>query len=277
MTVEKILVLTKAYPTPSKKYIETVCTAGINIDTFELRRLYPINYRSLPSEKRYKKWQVIEVKTAPADRDKRKESRKVVNPDSIKILDEFSKKYDVDRYGKSAWVARLSIVKRVLYKSLEELNEHKKKDNISLGFIKPRRIIDFTINNIDDGEEWERKLARHTYTQQTTLMEHIYGIEKKPLEPIKYIFRYKFYCNDPRCSGHEIMVEDWELLESYRKWKDEYGDKEVIKKLKKKYFEWMTKERDLYFFMGTDYKYGKFLIIGLFYFPKKLAGQTTLS
>ena len=60
---EEILVLAKAYPTPSTKYGETVCTAGVT-RSGEWIRLYPITFRDLPFNKRYEKFQWIKAKIA---------------------------------------------------------------------------------------------------------------------------------------------------------------------------------------------------------------------
>src|SRR5579883_405541 len=49
---EEILVTVKAYPNPSKKYIETVCVAGVTKDR-KWVRLYPIPYRYLEYEQQF--------------------------------------------------------------------------------------------------------------------------------------------------------------------------------------------------------------------------------
>jgi hypothetical protein len=40
----RILVTVKAYPNPSSKYDETVCVAGIDVNSKEWIRLYPVPY-----------------------------------------------------------------------------------------------------------------------------------------------------------------------------------------------------------------------------------------
>jgi hypothetical protein len=61
-TTKKVLVTVKAYPNPSKKYGETVCVAGIDLGTGKWIRLYPIQYRDLEDEKKFKKYSIIEIK-----------------------------------------------------------------------------------------------------------------------------------------------------------------------------------------------------------------------
>lgn len=56
---KKILIAVKTYPVPSKKYIETVCTAGFD-ETGEWIRIYPIPFRLLYKGQQYKKYNWIE-------------------------------------------------------------------------------------------------------------------------------------------------------------------------------------------------------------------------
>ena len=53
---KKILIAVKTYPNPSKKYNETVCTAGLDEDKNWIR-IYPITFRARPLEEQYKKYQ----------------------------------------------------------------------------------------------------------------------------------------------------------------------------------------------------------------------------
>ena len=56
---EKILILVKTYPTPSTKYVETVCTAGIRADGSWVR-IFPVPFRSYKEYQRYMKYQWVE-------------------------------------------------------------------------------------------------------------------------------------------------------------------------------------------------------------------------
>ena len=51
------------------------------------------------------------------------------------------------------------------------------------------------------------------------------------------------------------------------------SNRDLCQKVKEKYFDWMAKKRDLYFFLGTtqrhhNYAKNPFIIIGAFYPPK---------
>ena len=83
---EQLLILTKTYPSPSAKYRETTCVAALT-RTGELRRLFPVPYRFLVDETKFKKWEWIEASVATTSSDRRPESRRI-DVDSIELLGE---------------------------------------------------------------------------------------------------------------------------------------------------------------------------------------------
>ncbi len=60
MEKQKILILVKTYPQPSKGYEELVCTAGLR-ENGTWVRLYPIPFRKLHERQQYKKYQWVEL------------------------------------------------------------------------------------------------------------------------------------------------------------------------------------------------------------------------
>ena len=62
LETKTILITVKAYPSPSRKYGETVCCAGIDIDTARWIRLYPIPFRDLDTSQKFKKYTIIRVR-----------------------------------------------------------------------------------------------------------------------------------------------------------------------------------------------------------------------
>jgi hypothetical protein len=89
--------------------------------------------------------------------------------------------------------------------------------------------------------------------------------------------RYKFKCdNEPDCKGHNIILIDWELNELARNvLKTEADAEKARRKITEKFYDFML-ERDLYFILGTHFKYGTWMIIGLFYPPKGLLSQKSI-
>jgi hypothetical protein len=87
-----VLVLVKAYPQPSTKYTESVCVAGLRVDTPmpEWVRLYPVQFRLLKRERQFSKYDLIRVLVRP------REEEVILNASSAP-----SKEYDI-RTGPAA-------------------------------------------------------------------------------------------------------------------------------------------------------------------------------
>lgn len=81
-----MLITVKTYPTPAQKGIEVSCTAAIT-ESGEWMRLFPIPFRFLEEDKRFRKYQWIEANVRRAVGDRRPESHNI-DIDSIKILTE---------------------------------------------------------------------------------------------------------------------------------------------------------------------------------------------
>ncbi|MCF8054554.1 MAG: hypothetical protein K9K75_04975 [Deltaproteobacteria bacterium] len=58
--MRSVFITVKTYPTLSSKYDELVCTAGI-LDDGSWVRIYPLPFRKLDYEKKYKKYQWIKL------------------------------------------------------------------------------------------------------------------------------------------------------------------------------------------------------------------------
>src|SRR5205814_570290 len=82
-TSVQVLVTARTYPTPAKQGIEVSCTGGITHDGKWIR-LFPVPYRFLDDDKRFQKYQWIDVRVIKAS-DYRPESYRL-DQDSIRIL-----------------------------------------------------------------------------------------------------------------------------------------------------------------------------------------------
>src|SRR5712664_1921031 len=74
MPKERVLITVKTYPTLSRKYGETVCTAGIRADGSWVR-IYPVPFRRLDEEEQYSKFDWIEADLIKSKSDIRPETR----------------------------------------------------------------------------------------------------------------------------------------------------------------------------------------------------------
>src|SRR5207249_9484623 len=57
-------------------------------------------------------------------------------------------------------------------------------------------------------------------------------------------------CNHTECPGHTAICTDWEMNESYRRWRNEYGDN-WESKFRQRYESEMIDKYDTHFYVGT--------------------------
>lgn len=246
-TREKILVLVRATPEESAKYGHKVCVAGIN-ESNEWRRLYPFKFEYGKKPIDFGKRDLIEVELTPPDNDKRKESRKVANHKNL-----------------HAPLDTPEILRSILplVSSIERLSDEK----ASLGVIKPS--LNDIVVKVNDVKIYDEQ----TYFSMT---ENFLETREKVKMPIEV--RYGFKClGEQRCRGHKMILIDWELNELARNILRKDKDPKVVEqKIKQKLYNFMLK-RDLYFIVGTHFKYGTWMIIGLFYPEKGLLEQKSVA
>ena len=249
-----VLVVVKAYPNPSKRYVETVCTAGIDINNKKWIRLYPVPFRDLEKSRKFKKYDIIRVDVEKSSSDPRPESYKI-NSDSIKVIRSIS--------SKNGWKERKEYVLPMKVKSMCEIQRECKECGVSLGMIKPNRV-DLIWEKVTQG--WKSGVEEQ-YAQLS-----LFNPQKQVIEKIPYVFRYKYYCeNEPGCNGHSQCIVDWEIGESYRSWLKTYKTEEkTLAKIKEKWIDKMCgDDRDTYFFVGNQHIFKTFMVLGVFWPPRK--------
>ena len=74
MASERILITVKTYPTLSRKYGETVCTACVREDGSWVR-IYPVPFRRLEEAEQYRKFDWLECDLIKSRTDPRPETR----------------------------------------------------------------------------------------------------------------------------------------------------------------------------------------------------------
>lgn len=176
--------------------------------------------------------------------------------------------------GKSGapWDARKELVKTtVAAGGLRQLRDDQAATKRSLGVVRVRELIDFRITSPLDSiiEQADFRVSQ----QQTLTGETIN--EGSRIDKIKHVFRYRWRCDGPCCDDdapgqgcHDTTCEDWELFESFRKWRLQYDtDEKLLWALADMYYSRLG-HSDLHFFMGTpsDPKtQNSWMIVGLFY------------
>ncbi len=261
MSKEKVLIAVKTYPTFSKSYDELVCTAGFREDGTFIR-IYPIPYRKLDYDQRYKKYEWIALDLEKNTSDFRPESFKPVDIDTITNL-EF---IDTD---KGTWERRKEICLKNVYDDMSLLIEEAKDRNIcrSLAVFKPGKILEFIIE--DDEKEWKKEEEIRIRRNQLDLFRRNTSFEI--VKKLPYKFSYKFRDKNDRES--KLMIADWEVGQLFWNCLEKHGSEEkACADVKKQYYD-VFAEKDIYFFLGTTKAFhypskNPFMIIGVFY-PKK--------
>jgi hypothetical protein len=251
---KKVLVTVKAYPEKSTKYGDTVCTIGLT-EEGDWIRLYPIPYSTYINNK-IKKFDWIEVECSKAsEKLSRKESYKI-KTGSLKVIDDSLSSGKVN--GIANWHERNKLILSHVSPSIEKLKDQYILDKTSIGLIKPKEVINFY-----------KKEDLQIYSDTNVFQQSLFGTKIPDVEEIPHLFGYEFLCGGcQEGKRHKIQCEDWELLESYRKWGINYQNIDTLwEKLQYKYYTYMI-ERDFYFFMGMFSQFPTWLIVGLYYPPK---------
>jgi hypothetical protein len=271
----KVLITVKTYPLPSNKYEELVCTAGV-LEDGKWIRIYPIPFRSLPQEKKFEKYEWIQLDLVRNTSDFRPESYKPKSDASnIKILCKIGTDHE--------WAERKIYILKEVFTSFDNLISLAKGETIkSLATFQPREIVDFIIE--EDTRTWkEQWVANYEQYALFEIDSKGEGVLRKIVDKLPYKYSYRFLC-EGEIKPRTLMIEDWEIGALY--WnclKQADGDEtEANKLVRKKYFEEFLNKKDIHLFVGTTKQYhnvapNPFVIIGVFYPPtKKDRGQGEL-
>src|SRR5690554_4654412 len=265
MEKQRILISVKTYPTLSRKYGETVCTAGVREDGTWVR-IYPVPFRRLDEEEQYSKYDWIECRLRRNDRDKRPESYSLVAPHEMKKVG------SIDTRDNWRERRKLLLDRARIYDDLEEIIGDAKINKISLAVFKPARILDFIVE--EDERAWDpRKLdeMRRLTRQHDLFDDNAWRKTFQLIPKLPYKFSYRFEDAAGRKSEQQIL--DWEIGALY--WntlRRAEGDESVaIEKVRAKYFD-EFRRKDLHLYLGTTQRWhlvapNPWLVIGVLPIP----------
>jgi hypothetical protein len=253
LQTKQVLITVKAYPNPSKKYGETVCCAGIDLDTLSWIRLYPVPYRDLDSSKKFKKYTIIRVRCRKAPDDTRVESYKV-DSDSIEIIDWLD--------TKDKWFSRGQIILPTVSPSFCQILRDAESGE-SLGVFRP----------CDTDFSWKRSSLKNEVEREACYAQlSFFDKQKNAIEEIPFDFYYHFKCVGIKdCPGHKLSIIDWEIGEAYRDWRHKYQPEDVLlEKMRQRWLTLMCAEtNNTHFYVGNMVRFrSQFMVLGVFY-PKK--------
>lgn len=265
MARERILITVKTYPTLSRKYGETVCTAGVRADGSWVR-LYPVPFRRLDEAEQYKKFDWIECDLVRSHKDPRPETH---HPADMKQLVSVGHMDTEDKWRERR---RLVLQTAKVHTRLQPLIEGAKANEMSLAVFKPARVKDFIWEA--EEREWDSgKLAemRNRADQGEMFAEENWRQTFQVIPKLPFSFSYRF--EDEAGKASEMQVLDWEVGALY--WnclRSCHGDERAaLAKVWQKYFDEFTR-KDLHFFLGTTQEFhfrapNPWVIIGVLPIP----------
>ncbi|WP_174549895.1 hypothetical protein [Herbidospora cretacea] len=249
-----MLITVKAAPNPSTTYGETVCVAGLNLDLNSPGwiRLYPINFRELGSESKFKKYNIVTVEATPNARDPRAESWRP-RADRIRVESHLS-----------TWDKRMPFIDDYVEDSMCDIlaGVRERASARSLAAIRPSEILALDIEP-HPGWSSEEQRKIDLYTQQEDLL---YQGPRTALEAPRFKAWYRYRCGSRRCNTHRQGVFDWELVSLQRTvWdRDDAGVRQAIEE---KFLTLMcAPDRDTIFYVGNQQAHPQsFIVLGVVY------------
>jgi hypothetical protein len=261
---ERVLITVKTYPTLSRKYGETVCTAGIREDGSWLR-IYPVPFRRLEEEEQYKKFDWLECDLVPNPKDPRPETRRPSPGSQLKVASHLG--------TSDGWRERRRFVLKTakVYSSLQALIEGAKSNQLSLAVFKPTRVKDLVFE--EDDREWDSgrvAVFREQSRQGDLFSDESWRETFKLIPKLPCNFSYRFEDESGRAS--ELQVLDWEIgMLFWNCLKDCGNEADALQKVRAKYLDTFL-GTDLHFFLGTTQQFhfvapNPWVIIGVFPIP----------
>ena len=261
MAKERILITVKTYPTLSRKYGETVCTAGVREDGSWVR-IYPVPFRRLDEEEQYKKFDWIETTLIRKHSDCRPETFHPADYDELVPVSHMGTDH--------SWSARRKMILQTcrVYDRLDELMAGAKKNTLSLAVFKPTTIRGFIWE--DEEREWSE--SRVSQMRDMTSQKELFAADSwrqtfKLVPKLPYSFSYQL--EDAAGRKSTMQVLDWECGQLYWNCMRRHNSETVaLDKVREKYLVEFGK-RDLYFFLGTTQQFHGFapnpwVIVGVF-------------
>jgi hypothetical protein len=258
---QRVLITVKAAPNPSASHGETVCVAGVRLGDLGPKgwiRLYPINFRYLPSATaQFKKYDIVTVDCQPAN-EARLESWR---PDMSTLRVETHL---------PPWRKRRQLLDQMIDVSMCRIRDGAAADPTarSLALVRPTEILSFRLE-AHPGWSKEEQVKIDAYVNQLELDLFEAAKDKMPLEAPRFRGYYKWRCGEGGCRSHEQSIIDWEFV-AFQRHLGNLPDDEMKAALHKRFLEEIcSPQKDVAFYVGNQAKRPQtFSILGVYY-PKK--------
>ncbi|MGN6126042.1 MAG: hypothetical protein ACTHON_05715 [Humibacter sp.] len=264
----RVLITVKASPEPSEKYGDTVCVAGVRLDTDrpEFIRLYPVPFRWMTVDQQFTKYDVIDAELIRPTNDKRPESSRV-NLDSVRR--ESGPIKDMR--------ARGAILEPLIGPTMCELREGvvANLNARSLGLVRVREVKRVIV---DPGHPWSD--AQQAKIDRALRQESLFGEMTPPeLKPPRFTVRYEYFCETKGCAGHTQRILDWELT-AFQLRLRQSSNAAAADSIRRRFHEELCAEdKRVHFYVGNmadPAKRRNFAVLGVYAPPKNSDFGATL-
>lgn len=251
-----VMITVKAAPNPSERYGETVCVAGIRLDPEHggWVRLYPVNFRELDDDSRFRKYDIVSLEATPSRGDPRSESWR---PRMGTLVTE---------RHLAGWARRLPYVTDHVAESMCGLLAavREQPPARSLAAIRPARVSGLHIER-HPGWTRDEQAKIDNYVNQLELP----GLARTPrtaLEAPRFKGWYRYNCMAAHCPGHRQGIYDWEWVALQRRLSGR-DDAAATAALRERFLDQIcAPDRDVLFFVGNQAKRQQtFMVLGAFY------------
>lgn len=201
-TRRRMLIWGKTYPELSNKYTETVCTGAVLLDEPKLIRIYPLDYRYQPEERRPKKWSIISADIEKSSKDHRSESYRI-QAGSIEIERVLG--------TEDGWAERLKYMLRPEFTvtGMDDMHARQAATRQSLGVLRDFAVERVYLERVSDADYREQREKYSMVETQNSLFEP----GRKPMPPLKYRPRVSFRAVGDDKSFDRLIL-DWETCQA---------------------------------------------------------------
>ena len=210
--IDECFILIKAQPHRSSRYFETVCCAGVGRDQ-RWRRQYPVPYRILTGEQKFKRWEWIRYSFVTSKTDPRPESQRVT-PETLEVI------------GSIRPQERANFLQPLIRASFAEADSRRE----SLTLIRPKQF------RLEALQKSQSELISETHKHKELASQlSLLDSTAKPLAPCPLRFIAHWQDQDGKRRRHEC--DDWETSAAFNRFEREYGRQRAIETLREIYEE----------------------------------------
>jgi len=246
-TIE-LMVNCKTYPAVSKKYVETVCTGGVQAGG-QFVRLYPVPFRFLDTEEQYKRWDVIRVRAYRDTKDQRPESWHLMSGTPIEVVTHVS----TDR-------RRWEWMRKTVHISAAAMEEK----GITNGCVE---IEPLEFYWEPDSKEWTA--SQLNVIQQGDLFatrEQLQGLADR----VPWQFRLKYReKNTGREDDGKVLA--WSMYQGFRRVSQQANEQQALETIADRVRQSIfNSERTVFAILGTHSRFGHWMISALYHLPTEI-------